>query len=246
MPIIRLDKYLSEMECASRSDVKKYIKSGRVKVDNEICLKAETKINTDINKITLDLKEIKYEKFSYIMLNKPAGVVSATEDKIDKTVIDLIDKEDMVRGLFPVGRLDKDTVGLLILTNDGDFAHNTLSPKKHINKTYYVEVDGKINEDDLEKFRNGIIIKDKDKEEVKLKSANLEVLDSREDLSKAIITISEGKYHQIKKMFLTVDKKVTYLKRIKFGEIQLDSNLKEGQYRKLNEEEMQMIKSFLK
>lgn len=245
MAILRLDKFLAEALCESRSDVRKYIKYGKITIDGEKCIKADTKVNTEKNTVFLGTKEVKYKGFIYIMLNKPADVVSATEDKDFKTVIDLIKKEDKVKGLFPVGRLDKDTVGLIILTNNGSFAHNTLSPKKHIAKTYYVELDGKIENNSVESFKDGISIKDKDGKEIKLKSASLEILNSSDEISKANITITEGKFHQIKKMFATIGLKVTYLKRLKFGDISLDEALAEGEYRFLNEKEMEYIESFL-
>lgn len=245
MAILRLDKFLAEALCESRSDVRKYIKYGKITIDGEKCIKADTKVNTEKNIVFLGTREVKYKGFVYIMLNKPADVVSATEDKEFKTVIDLIKKEDKVKGLFPVGRLDKDTVGLIILTNNGSFAHNTLSPKKHIAKTYYVELDGKIEDNSIESFKDGISIKDKDGKEIKLKSAYLEILSSSDEISKANITITEGKFHQIKKMFATIGLKVTYLKRLKFGDISLDEALAEGEYRFLNEKEMEYIESFL-
>lgn len=245
MAILRLDKFLAEALCESRSDVRKYIKYGRITIDGEKCIKADTKVNTEKNIIMLGKNEVKYKGFVYIMLNKPADVVSATEDKEFKTVVDLIKKEDKVKGLFPVGRLDKDTVGLIILTNNGTLAHNTLSPKKHISKKYYVELDGKIEDKSVESFKDGIIIKDKDGKEVKLKSAELEILNSDEAFSKANITITEGKFHQVKKMFAAIGLKVTYLKRVKFGDISLDESLNEGEYRFLNEEEMKYIEGFI-
>lgn len=245
MSFIRLDKFLSDAVCESRRDVKKYIKQGRVSINGNVCTNGEIKVNTDKDTVSFDFKEIKFKQFVYIMLNKPSGVVSAVKDKIDRTVIDLIKKEDRAKGLFPVGRLDKDTVGLIILTNNGDFAHNTLSPKKHINKTYYVEIKGNFNEYDLAKFKDGIIIVDRGKN-IKLKSAEIKVINCDENVSKLNITISEGKFHQIKKMFLSVGKNVIYLKRIKFGDIVLDSSLKEGEYRYLNQKEMDFIDKIIK
>ncbi len=246
MSYIRLDKYLSQALCESRSDAKRHIKEGRVSIDGVICLKAEQKLEPENAVVEFDGRRINYSRFVYIVMNKPKGVICASSDKNDKTVVQLLSQSDRAKGIFPVGRLDKDTCGLIILTNDGEFAHNSLSPKKHVNKTYYAEVEGEINKDCLEKFRQGIIIVDKDGKEIKLKSADLKILSSEGGISKAIVTISEGKFHQIKKMFLSVGGKVVFLKRIKFGDIELDNSLKEGEYRPFNEKEMEFVIKILK
>ena len=176
-----------------------------------------------------------YSKFEYYMLHKPAGVVSATEDKNDKTVIDLVPKPH-AKDIFPVGRLDKDTEGLLIITNDGETAHRLLSPKKHVDKTDFVRTKGKVTEEDKEKFKAGVDIGEKDL----TLPADLEILKSG-DISESLITIREGKFHQIKRMFKSVGKEVIYLKRLSMGNIKLDESLEKGQCRKLTEEEIKRL-----
>lgn len=245
MAVLRLDKFLSQALCESRNDVKKYIKASRVRIDGDICTKSETKIDTEINEVFFDFGKVAYSEFVYFMLNKPAGVVSAVRDEKYKTVVELLDNRDRHKGIFPVGRLDKDTTGLLILTNDGRFAHNTLSPKKHIPKTYYAGVNGRIEEDTVKEFKNGAVIIDKNGERIKLKSAFLNIILSSDTGSECEVTISEGKFHQIKKMFAAQNVELTCLKRIKFGDIALDECLKEGEYRRLNEREMEYVNKLL-
>lgn len=183
----------------------------------------------------LNGEKLEYEEFVYLMLNKPSGVVSATYDNKDKTVIDLI-KDYKHLDLFPFGRLDKDSEGLLIISNDGKLAHELLSPKKHVDKKYYVEVLGRVTSEDIESFKNGIMLDGE-----LCKSALLEIIKS-DDISYCYVTISEGKYHQVKRMFESVNKKVTYLKRVTFGNLKLDENLKLGEYRKLTEQEINLLK----
>lgn len=241
MPLIRLDKFLSNAGIGSRKEVREYIKYRRIWVDGVVCLKADTKIDKEKNVVTFDKRVVSYDEYIYVILNKPKGVISATEDEKEKTVIDLLDEEYKKYKLFPVGRLDKDTVGLLILSNDGKFAHNTLSPKKHIEKSYYAHINGKIDEEHIEKFKQGIVLKDG----YKCLPAKLSIEYSADNFSKVNITIKEGKYHQIKRMFETFGKKVIYLKRTSFDEIVLDESLEEGQYRLANDEEMKIIKKFI-
>lgn len=239
MSIMRLDKFLAENGIGTRSAVKGIIKAGRVMVDNNKVIKCEQKIDTNKNIVCLDGKEIFYEEYVYYMLNKPTDVVSAVSDKEYKTVIDLLKSEDNKKGIFPMGRLDKDTVGLLILTNNGKLSHNTLSPKKHVVKRYFVKVAGRLTEEDVKHFKNGIEIG-----KIKFKSAVLEIIDSGE-ISSAFVEISEGKFHQIKKMFYKLGKDVIYLKRVAFGDIMLDESLKEGEYRKLNNEEIKKLSAYM-
>lgn len=241
MALIRLDKFLANSGIGTRSEVKNYIKQRRVWLDGTPVLKGETKIDIEKSVVTFDKRVVSYEQYCYIMLNKPKGYICATEDKEEKTVLDLIPKQYEKFNLFPVGRLDKDTVGLLILSNDGKFAHNTLSPKKHIEKKYFAHINGMVTEDYIKAFKNGVIIDGG----YKCLPANLEILYSAPNLSKVNITIKEGKYHQIKRMFQAFGKKVVYLKRLSFGEIQLDENLQEGDFRELNEQEMDTIKNYL-
>lgn len=232
---MRLDKYLADMGVGTRSEVKIYIKKKRVCVNGEICSKPETKI-TEKDRVTLDQKEITYVHYEYYMLNKPAGVVSATRDTLCETVIDLIDdrrRDD----LFPVGRLDKDTEGLLLITNDGDLAHRLLSPKKHVDKVYYAKVQGKVTVEDKEAFLTGVDIG----EENVTMPADLNILVS-DEVSEIELTIREGKFHQVKRMFEAVGKEVIYLKRLSMGALHLDEALSLGDYRTLTDEEINVLK----
>ncbi|MFV0502667.1 MAG: 16S rRNA pseudouridine(516) synthase [Lachnospirales bacterium] len=227
---MRLDKLLGDY-LNSRSSAKKEIKSGKVLVNGITTKKNDTQINK--NDIVLyNGKEVK-DEFIYYMLNKPKGVVSATRDNVYKTVIDLIVNEDKVRNLFPVGRLDVDTTGLLIITNNGQFAHNTLSPKKHVSKKYYVTLKSDIQESYIEKFKEGIKISNSEQ----CKPAILEIINTKE----CKLEIFEGKFHQVKKMFLAVGNEVCELKRISFGALKLDETLNEGDYRLLKNEEKELL-----
>ncbi len=238
MPLLRLDKLLSDAGVGTRSEVKQLIKKGRVSVDGKRVSDPAAKTDTAAI-IQIDGSRISYSRFIYLMLNKPDGVISATEDKTEKTVIDLLDEPYSNMELFPVGRLDKDTLGLLILTNDGEFAHSTLSPKKHVAKTYYVEADGSFKDGIAARFRDGITLADG----YVCKSAELDITQQSESSIKAYLTITEGKYHQVKRMFAAEGGRVTLLKRTAFGKITLDSGLEEGQYRPLNESELDYIAS---
>lgn len=240
MALVRLDKFLANAGIGSRSQVRDYIKFRRVWVDGVPCIKADTKIDKDKNVVTFDKRVVSYDEYIYVILNKPKGVISATEDETEKTVIDLLDDNLKKMKLFPVGRLDKGTVGLLILTNDGKFAHNTLSPKKHIEKSYFAHINGKIDDEHIKKFKEGVVINGG----YKCLPANLSIEYSADNFSKVNITIKEGKYHQIKRMFEAFGKKVVYLKRTSFDKITLDETLEEGQYRLANEKEMEIINKF--
>jgi 16S rRNA pseudouridine516 synthase len=234
---IRIDKLLSNMGEGSRSDVKKLLKAGVVTVDGKVIKDSAAQIEQGQD-VCVHGRKIIYKQFVYIMLNKPQGVVSATEDKNDETVIDLLDKAFKAWELFPVGRLDKDTEGLLLLTNDGELAHNLLSPKKHIPKTYYATIEGKVTTNDIESFKLGVTLDDG----YKTLPAELKILKS-DNLSEIELTIMEGKFHQVKRMFEAVDKKVTYLKRISMGKLKLDDTLVLGDYRELTEEEINILKN---
>ena len=236
----RLDKILSNMGYGSRKDKKKIVKEGRVSINYEVINKNDFKINPYEDIITLDGKEIFYRKYIYLMMNKPKDVVSSTDDPISRTVLDLIDEEYLVFKPFPAGRLDKDTEGLLLLTNDGKLAHELLSPKREVNKTYYVEVDGFIEEKHKKDFEKGIILDDG----YKTLPADLEIIESN-IFSKAKLTIKEGKFHQVKRMFERLNMEVVYLKRISMGSLKLDENLKLGEYRELTDEEIQLLKEKL-
>lgn len=232
---LRLDKYLADMGTGTRSEVKGYIRKGRVKINGEIVKAPESKI-TSKDTVALDEIIISYVKTEYFMLNKPKGVVSATRDKFASTVVDLI--EEGRRGdLFPVGRLDKDTEGLLLITNDGDLAHRLLSPKKHVEKQYYARVEGKVALEDIEKFRTGICLE----EDFTTLPAVLELIKSEEEISEVLVTIYEGKFHQIKRMFEAIDKTVLYLKRLRMGDLVLDETLSPGEYRELTSDEIKLL-----
>ncbi len=235
--LIRLDKYLANLSIGSRSEVKKHIKKGLVKIDNQIIKDVGYKVNLDKDKVYFDQKELEYKQYIYLMLNKPQGVVSATKDNIHKTVIDLIDKKYQ-KNLFPVGRLDKDTEGLLLITNDGKLAHDLLSPRKRVKKTYYAVVEGKITNKEVIEFVKGLRID----EDFTALPAQLEIIESGE-LSKVYISIYEGKFHQVKRMFEAVGMRVDYLKRISMASLKLDETLELGSYRHLTDNELGMLKS---
>lgn len=239
MPLLRLDKLLADAGLGTRTDVKKLIKSGRVTVNGKVIRDNGCKTDTE-DDIKADGRTVEYRRYVYLMLNKPSGVVSATEDKRERTVTDILKPPYSNMGLFPAGRLDKDTVGLIILTNDGEFAHNTLSPKKHVAKTYYVEASGNFSDDIKVKFKEGIALEDG----YVCKSADITFDVLEKTRVKAYITITEGKFHQIKRMFKAVGGSVTYLKRISFGKIKLDEGLAEGEYRPLNDAELSYAASF--
>lgn len=229
--IIRLDKYLADMNLGTRAQVKEYIKKGKVQINGQIQKKPEIKVNIYQDEILIDKKQVKYISYEYYMLYKPKGVVSATQDKRDKTVIDLIFGKNR-KDLFPVGRLDKDTEGLLLITNDGELAHRLLSPKKHVEKTYFAKIQGAVTEEDVKKFREGIDIG----EEKLTLPAKLSVL-KMGAISNIEVTIVEGKFHQVKRMFAAIGKPVLYLKRLSMGSLTLDESLKKGEYRPLTEQE---------
>lgn len=233
--MIRLDKFLADMGKGTRSEVKKMIRQGKVIVDGIIEKNPNAKIDERMQDVLCNGEVVTYTSFVYYMLNKPAGVISATTDIKDKTVIDLIaDKKR--KDLFPVGRLDKDTEGLLLITNDGELAHNLLSPKKHVDKVYYAKVEGKVTESDKESFLKGVSIG----EDEFTKPAILEILKS-DDISEIKLTIQEGKFHQVKRMFESVGKKVIYLKRLSMGPLKLDDQLALGEYRLLTKEEIEQL-----
>lgn len=235
---IRLDKFLADAKVGSRSEVKEYIKKGRIRINDEIAQKAETKIDTEKDKVCFDRERVWQKGFVYYMLNKPKGVVSATTDNLDKTVVELLRKEKYWEELFPVGRLDKDTEGLLLLTNDGVLAHNMLSPKKHVNKVYYALIKGFVTEEDVVSFKEGLDIGEKKN----TMPSDLHILKSGE-ISEIEVTICEGKFHQVKRMFQAVSKEVIYLKRISMGKLELDKGLQPGEYRPLTEEEIALLKT---
>ncbi len=235
---IRLDKLLCEMSVGTRSEVKQMIKKGRIRVGGDIVKKPELKVDAAHCEIAVDGRDITYVEEEYVMLHKPAGVVSATKDNHDRTVLDLITDKKR-KDLFPVGRLDKDTEGLLLLTSDGELAHQLLSPKKHVDKTYYARIRGVVTGEDVEAFARGI---DLGEDGITL-PAKLVILKTGDGTSEIEVTIQEGKFHQIKRMFHAVKKEVVYLKRLSMGPLVLDADLALGAYRPLTEEEIAMLKN---
>lgn len=230
--IIRLDKYLADMGAGTRSEIKKSIRAGKACVNGTVIKRPETKINTEKDSVQINGENISYVVFEYFMLNKPSGTVSAVTDRHETTVVDLITgrKRD---DLFPVGRLDKDTEGLLLITNDGATAHRLLSPAKHVDKVYYARVRGKVTEEDKKLFAQGLDIGD----DSPTLPADL-IICSSGDLSVITLTIREGRFHQVKRMFKAVGKEVVYLKRLRMGPLTLDEGLKPGEYRRLTEKEV--------
>ncbi|MBV4419912.1 rRNA pseudouridine synthase [Clostridium tyrobutyricum] len=237
----RLDKILSNLGYGTRKQVKDIVKKGRVKLDGVIINNSSAKIDTGKNKIEVDDQVISYKDNIYILMNKPTGVVSATYDNYDETVIDILDEEYRTFKPFPVGRLDKDTVGLIILTNDGELNHRLIAPKWHVDKTYYAEIDKALDESDVEAFKSGIVIDDG----YKCMLAELDIIKADKDGSIVNVTVQEGKFHQVKRMFKALGKNVVYLKRIKMGPIELDDSLSEGNYRELTDNEIETLKKKL-
>lgn len=239
---LRLDKILSHMGVGTRSELKKLVKQGRILVDGKAVKDSGLQVNPDLNVIEVDGERIVYREMIYLMLHKPPGVVSATEDNRDRTVLDLLRKEDRVFNPFPVGRLDKDTEGLLILTNDGPLAHDLLSPRKHVPKTYEARVLGRVDEEDIQKFKAGVQLDDG----YETLPAELTILDYEETdegiYSSISLIIHEGKFHQVKRMFQAVGKRVVYLKRVAMGDLQLDADLPIGSYRELTAEELNILR----
>lgn len=233
---MRLDKYLADMGVGTRSEVKSLIRKGMVTINGKPCKKAEEKV-TDRDQVFLQDNPIIYVAQEYYMLHKPAGVLSATRDKNSKTVVDLIDQKKR-KDLFPVGRLDKDTEGLLLITNDGELAHHLLSPRNHVEKVYFVKLDGEITKEQVKLLETGIELE----AGVMTLPASLQVLTVSEGKSEVEITIYEGKFHQVKRMFEAVGLIVTYLKRLSMGKLVLNKNLKKGEYRVLTKEEIAILK----
>ena len=218
--MMRLDKFLVSMEIGSRSQVKDFVKKGWITVNDQVPKSSDVKINEDVDVITYKGELLRYQQFTYYMLHKPQGVVTATQDNHDKTVMDLLDPSIRKKDFFPVGRLDKDTEGLLLITNDGELAHKLLSPKKHVDKTYLVHLAENISDEAIEKLMTGVDIG----EAKPTLPAKAEKLDDR----KISLTIHEGKFHQVKRMLKAVDNEVIYLKRLTFGALSLDESESAG------------------
>lgn len=238
---MRLDKYLSDMGLASRSDIKKEIRKGLVRVNGEIIRDSSFSVPFHAS-VSYRGEEVCYEEFSYYMMNKPIGVLSSTEDRKQKTVLDLITEKHR-KDLFPVGRLDKDSEGLILIMNDGQLAHTLLSPKNHIEKRYYIEIPVLLEDSDIAPLRFGIQY-DKD---LIAEPAKVRILSAEKEKTAIEIIITEGKFHQIKKMFLALSENyiVTKLKRLSMGKVVLDENLAPGDYRRLSAEEMEALQRAL-
>ena len=247
----RLDKYVAEGAGITRKEAKTALSRGRVQVNGEVCKNGDRKISAS-DKVAIDGKSLKKEEFLYLMLHKPSGVVSATEDAHDKTVLDLIREQSAAeaeevsengfflgkREIFPVGRLDKDTEGLLLLTDDGELAHRLLSPKKHVDKVYFARLDGVVPEDAAKRFEEGIQVG----QDYKAMPARLEVLSVQNGISEVQITLREGKFHQVKRMCHEIGCEVLYLKRISMGSLVLDEDLSPGECRRLTEAEVAALR----
>ncbi|MDQ1909754.1 pseudouridine synthase [Paenibacillus sp. GD4] len=240
---MRLDKLLAHAGFGTRSEIKLLVKRGAVTVNDKKVKDSGQQVNPELDQITVDGEPVRYREFVYLMLNKPQGVVSATEDNRDRTVIDLLDEQYAHFELFPVGRLDKDTEGLLLLTNDGKLSHNLLSPRKHVPKTYYADVQGEVTEEDQAAFREGVTLDDG----YRTMPAELRILEAgdpaRSVPSRIELTIMEGKFHQVKRMFESVGKKVLFLKRLSMGPLELDPELPTGSCRELTEEEVRKLQA---
>lgn len=234
---MRIDKLLANMGYGSRKDVKILLKQGVVRVDDQPVKDAKRQVNLEAERVTVQGEVVEYKPFVYLMMNKPAGVISATEDKVESTVVDLIDPSYAHYELFPVGRLDKDTTGLLLLTNDGAFNHALMSPRKHVDKVYVAEVDGEMTTDDVRHFAEGVELEDG----YTTKPARLELISKSGRRSTVRLTLSEGKYHQVKRMIAAVGKHVERLERVQIGALELDPTLEPGAYRELSEEEVDLF-----
>ncbi len=229
--MIRIDKYLCDMSIGSRSEIKEYIRKKLITVDGVVVTDPGMKISED-SAVTFKGEPLQYKQFRYYMINKPQGVVSATKDNIDTTVMDLL-KGVNTRDMFPVGRLDKDTEGLLIITNDGELSHRLLSPRSHVDKCYLVQLMHSITADDIKSLSKGVDIGD----DTLTLPAKVEAIAA----DRIYLTITEGRYHQVKRMLEAVGNKVVFLKRVSFGPLELDSDLAPGQYRELDDNEIIML-----
>lgn len=231
---MRLDKYLVTTGCCSRSVAKKQVRAGAVTVNGRAPSTSDVSVDPENDVITYCGKTVVYRKYTYVMLNKPEGVVSATEDGKDKTVLDLLPADVRTRGMFPCGRLDKNTLGLMLLTDNGDLAHRLLAPKSHVSKVYRFKSKFPVSQDDAKKFENGLILEDG----YETKPAKIQLEGNGDE---GLITLVEGKYHQIKRMLEAIDNKIIYLERISLGPLTLDGALDRGKWRYLSEEEIKAL-----
>ncbi len=233
MNLIRLDKLLSNEGIASRKELRAIIKAGRVTVNGNAVCNPETKVESGSDIIRFDGRILKYSEYHYYMMDKPCGILTATEDKEQKTVLDLLPPEVRRMGVFPIGRLDKDTSGLLLITNNGEFAHRVISPKSNIEKLYFAKVDGIPTAEDAEEFEKGLILSDG----TKCLPAKLEITGE----NKCFVTVREGKYHQVRRMLASRGKRVEQLRRLRIGSLSLDSSMKTGDFRELAQNEIDSI-----
>lgn len=236
---MRIDKLLANLGYGSRKEVKKLLKDGIVIVNDQKIKDPKQHVDPKKDAVIINGETVDYKEFIYLLMNKPQGVISATEDSEHETVLDLLEMEDAIYSPFPVGRLDKDTEGLLLLTNDGQLAHRLLSPKKHVPKTYFAVINSEVTEEDAEAFKKGVVLDDG----YKTKPGELNILKSG-PTSDIELTITEGKFHQVKRMFEAVGKRVMYLQRISMGPLELDESLEPGEYRELTDEELDQLLSY--
>lgn len=238
MSLMRLDKFLAETGCGTRTEVKKIIKTGAVTVNDIVVKDSALKVNPDTDSICCHGKNISYAEFHYIMLSKPAGCVTAVRDNLHKTVMDYLPK-DLHRNLAPVGRLDLDTEGLLLITDNGDLSHRLLSPAHHVPKTYYAKISGAVLPEHIQQFADGLDIG----EEKPARPALLEIINADTDSAEIRVTITEGRFHQVKRMFHAIGTEVVYLKRLSMGSLKLDETLAPGEWRYLTKEEEEYLLS---
>lgn len=236
MSTMRIDKFLGITGQATRSEAKKLIRSGAVTVNGVAVRSADAKLDPDSDRVCFCGKEVIYRKFTYILMNKPQGVVSATEDGRDRTVIDLLPDDIRKTDLFPCGRLDKNTLGLMLITDNGELSHRLLAPKSHVEKKYYFRSKFPLTEEESTRFERGLVLEDG----YETKPAKIELLEDRDE---GVITLVEGKYHQIKRMLEALNNKITYLERISFGPLTLDSSLERGEWRYLSDEEIAALEA---
>ena len=234
----RLDKMIASTGKWSRREVKQLIRQGLVLVDGVPARSAEDKVDAEVAEVMVNGEQLTYRRYTWVMLNKPAGYLSATEDGKGKTVLDLLPPDLQKQGLFPVGRLDKDTEGLLLLTNEGGLAHDLLSPRHHVDKVYYTRVDGRLTQEDCVAFAEGMTLGDG----MVCQPAVLEILSVGEVESEAHVTLREGKFHQVKRMLANQGKPVKYLERVKMGNLPLDSSLSRGEFRFLTDDEIEALR----
>ncbi|MFC0522262.1 pseudouridine synthase [Pontibacillus salicampi] len=234
---MRIDKLLANMGYGTRKEVKKILKTGIVRVDATPIKDPKTHVNPETQEVTVHGEVVEYRQYIYLVMNKPQGLISATEDAEEMTVVDILEPDDQLFEPFPVGRLDKDTEGLLIITNDGKLTHQLLSPKKGIGKRYFAVIEGEVTEEDRKTFEQGVTLDDG----YVTKPATLDILSSG-STSEIEVVITEGKYHQVKRMFESVGKKVTFLKRLSMAGLELDEDLEPGEYREMNDEELSFLR----